>query len=192
MKSKIIIIIVLVFLWNNAQSQNDAKNIIRVGVGANFSDHVSGEKYSAGPALEAEYQRTLSKYIGVTVNISAKMLHYGENHDGDDITGAIGTMITPLPDKFRWIKIGVGFGLRYMVNPYAVMEGYYDEDHMRCYPYIYVRESKYVPGFHFVGRLYAIDNAKYELFASYRLKTSFNHGIEMNNGILSLCFGVKF
>jgi hypothetical protein len=192
MKNRIILGFLFVFLCSNVYAQHEAKNIVRVGVGANFSDHVSGEKYSAGPAFEAEYQRTLSKYFGITANISSTMLHYGKNHDNSDITGAIGTMVTPLPDKFRWVKIGIGFGLRYIVNPYAVMEGYYTEEHMRYYRDLYVRNSGYRPGFHFVGRLYAIDNSKYELFASYRLKTSFNHGIEMNNGILSLCFGVKF
>ena len=192
MKNRIILGILFIFLFNNLFAQNEAKNIVRVGIGANFSDHVSGEKYSAGTALEAEYQRTLSKYIGIAANISTTMLHYGENHDVSDISGAIGTMVTPLPDKFKWIKIGVGFGLRYFVNPYAVTTEYQVEEYLMYYHNRYVRESGYKIGLNFVGRLYAIDNSKYELFASYRLKTSFNHGIEMNNGILSLCFGIKF
>ena len=101
-------------------------------------------------------------------------------------------MVTPLPDKFKWIKIGIGFGLRYYVNLYAVMEVYYNEENIRCYRYLYILNSDYSTGFHFVGRLYAIDSSKYELFASYRLKTSFDSGIEMDNALLSLCFGVKF
>ena len=192
MKNRIILGFLIVFLCNNTQAQSEAKNIIRAGVGANFSDHVSGEKYSAGPAFEAEYQRTLSKYIGVTANLSAAMLHYGENHDGNDMTGAIGAMITPLPDKFKWIKIGMGFGLRYLVNTYADEVEYYPQENLIHYHNHYVRYGSYIFGLHFAGRLYAIDNSKYELFASYRLKTSFNHGIETNNGILSLCFGIKF
>ncbi|MDR2125377.1 MAG: hypothetical protein LBP63_00930 [Prevotellaceae bacterium] len=187
---KIALVIAAVFLFNNAFAQSEAKNVIRVGAGANFSDHVSGEKYSAGTALETEYQRTLSKYIGLTFNLSTKSLHYGKYHDVSDISYALGAMVTPFPDNFRWIKVGAGLASRHYVNSWATEVPIGDSDYR--YNVIYYRNSGDVIGIDFVGRLYVIDNSKYELFASYRLKTSFNSGLQMNNALLCLCFGVKF
>jgi hypothetical protein len=190
--NKIILFVVVAFLYNNAFAQNEAKNIIRVGAGANFSDHVSGEKYSAGTALEAEYQRTLSKYVGVTANLSTASLHYGKKYDSSDISGTIGVMVTPLPDKFRWIKLGMGLCLYHYINSFGEEKTIQISDYLERTYDLYYRDSYYRTGLHFVGRLYFIDNSKYELFASYRLKTSFNSGIEMNNALLCLGFGVKF
>jgi hypothetical protein len=85
------LIIFCILLHNNAIiSQTETKNVVRIGAGANFSDHVSGEKYSTGTAMEAEYQYTLSKYIGITANLSTIKLSYGENYDLSDISFAIG------------------------------------------------------------------------------------------------------
>jgi hypothetical protein len=183
-RNKIILVIIFTFLCGNVFAQSETKNIIRVGAGVNFSDHVSGEKYSMGTALEAEYQRTVSKHIGITFNISTKSLHYGENYDISDISFALGAMVTPLPDNFKWIKVGAGLALRHYINSWGTL--------MRDDIAYYFRNSNYNIGFNFVGRLYVIDNSKYELFASYRLKTRFNSGLEMNNALLCLCFGVKF
>jgi hypothetical protein len=190
--NKIILFAIISFLCGNTFAQNEAKNVIRIGAGVNFSDHVSGEKYSMGTALEAEYQRTLSKYVGITANLSTIALHYGKNHDLSDITFAIGTMVTPLPDKFRWVKVGVGLGYCHFVDSYGEERGVQTSDNIYYSFDNYYRNSNSNIGLQFVGRLYFIDNKKYELFASYRLKTYFDSGIEMSNALLCLGFGIKF
>jgi hypothetical protein len=110
--NKIIVFVIISFLCGNTFAQNEAKNVIRVGAGVNVV-HNSNGKYQIGPALIGEYQRTLSKYVGLTADIAIEMINYRKHHDSSEIFGAVGTMFTPFPNKFKWIKLGVDLSFMY-------------------------------------------------------------------------------
>jgi hypothetical protein len=189
--NKIIVFVIISFLCGNKLAQNEAKNVIRIGAGVNICDQLNGDKYMIGPVLGTEYQRILSKYIGITVNLSISVNHYGKNYDFTKVFGSVGSLITPFPDKFRWIKMGIGLSLQHGEDYWGIERNlqvsdiYYDFDQ-------YFRYSGYRFGIHFPIRVYFIDNSKYELFVSYKIKTVFRSGLKMDNIPLCLGFGVKF
>jgi hypothetical protein len=192
--TKIILIIAFVYSYSNVFSQSDAKNVIRIGAGVNFSNHLDNDdKYIVGGiALETEYQRSLSKYIGINVNFAITKTHYGKHYDYIKMFGSVGTIFTPFPDKFRWIKIGIGLSLQKEEDYWGIEREMQISDHL-FYGYDqYFRYSGYRWGVHFPVRFYIIDNSKYELFVSSKIKTRFISGLEFDNVLLCLGFGVKF
>jgi hypothetical protein len=190
--NKIILSLFVVCLCTNVSAQNKTKNTLRIGTGIIIQDDVTGDKYRTGPAIEAEYQYSTSKYIGFTAGAGMMNIHYGTDNDYYETFATFGVMITPLPDKFRWIRVGAGLSIKYFTYSYGYWQEHYLPDGYSNMYKMHYRSSRSIGGLDFVGRLYFLDSAKYELFASYRLKTSLDHGLEMNNALLCLCFGIKF
>ncbi|MDR2650830.1 MAG: hypothetical protein LBC68_00740 [Prevotellaceae bacterium] len=190
--NRLVLLFAFSFLFTNAFSQSGAKNAIRIGTGIMICNDVTGDRYRTGPAIEAEYQYSTSKYIGFTAGAGMMNIHYGKDNDYYETFATFGAIVTPVPDKFRWIKFGVGFSMKYYTDSYGYWQEYYLSDGYTNMYKIHYRYSRSIGGLDFVGRLYFIDSPKYELFASYRLKTSFDHGFSRDNALLCLCFGVKF
>ncbi|MDR0754708.1 MAG: hypothetical protein LBF04_04890 [Prevotellaceae bacterium] len=190
--NKIILFSAFCFLCSIVSAQNKTNNTIRVGTGVIIRDNADASKYRTGPAIEAEYQYSSSKYIGFTAGAGMMNIHYGTNNDYYETFATFGVMVTPVPDKFRWIRIGVGLSIKYFTDSSGYWQEYYLPDGLSNMYKIHYRFSRSIGGLDFVGRLYFLDTQKYELFASYRLKTSLDHGLEMDNALLCLCFGVKF
>ena len=196
MKNRIILGVLFIFLCNNVLAQNATKNTMRTGAGIMIREGANGEKYKTGAAIEAEYQYSTSKYIGFTASLGMMNIHYGQDNVFQETFATFGAIVTPLPDKFRWLKIGAGLSLQHVTDAFGFWTYYIDDSNpnnvVRIDYYGYYRYSRSRGGIDFVGRLYFIDTPKYELFTSYRLKTNFDSGLEMDNALLSLCFGVKF
>ncbi len=84
------------------------KNTIRVGAGVNVRSSVDNDRLRVGPSLLVEYGRSVNSYFAVAVEIHTDMC---KNGTASDLYGAgvsLRGMATPFPQKFRWVKVGVG------------------------------------------------------------------------------------
>ncbi|WP_300905947.1 hypothetical protein [uncultured Bacteroides sp.] len=155
------------------------KNVLRFGAGTT-SEVDYNHKTQWGPLLSVEYQYDFSKYAGIQTRLSFASVNCNPNQVDTYLGGAAGLLVTPLPDKFRYIKIGANFLYHY---------------HRYAYEYDgkFMLQNNSDVGFGFPIRAYLIDNHKHELSVGYDFITEFQQGeFFCLAHHLAVYFGLKF
>ena len=165
------------------------KNTIRVGAGVNVRSSVDNDRLSAGPSLLVEYGRSVNSYFAVAVEIHTDMCKNGTASDLYGTGVSLRGMATPFPQKFRWVKVGVGATYDRCKYLYGVhfkdKEGQSVLKHMQ--------HSAGYWGIDFPIRAYFIDSRQFEFYAFYNIKTMFAGGrYHWNYSHGGLAFGVRF
>jgi hypothetical protein len=177
MKKILAICLVLIAILP-ASAEN--KNVLRIGAGTTWV--VDPDNKSVyGPLVSIEYQYNFSKYVGLYASASMARVNMPKFSNSDAyVVGAVGVMVTPLPNSFRFIKIGANF----LYNNHLYSEGF-DK------PYDSYHESHV--GFGFPIRAYLIDNLRFELSGGFEFITEFRKsGYVCLAYHMCLQFGVKF
>lgn len=155
----------------NLTAQN--KNAVRIGVGVNIRNSWPSEKnLVVGPSLFVEYGREINSYISLGANIHCDMNKYGEFNNLNAFGVSLRTIVTLLPKKFRWIKIGIGATYENRRDIYGENIICGNEKEIVAYN----QATIHLWGFDFPIRAYLIDNKRFEFYAFYELKTMFMKG----------------
>lgn len=166
----------LLLLAGTLHAQN---HTLRIGTGmAMETDYDGNSRF--GPLLSAEYQWGFSRYVALQSRLSFASVRIDPVRMNTMVSGAVGVLVTPLPKKFRYVKVGAN--VQYVFHRYT----YQKNDR-------FVYEKCGNIGFGFPIRAFFIDNAKYELSAGYDLQTEFQKGSFLYvTDYAALYFGVKF
>lgn len=187
MKIKLLFVILLV-ASGTLSAQN--RNSIRVGAGINVREGRPDENtLKIGPSLFVEYGREINPYFSIALDLHTDMCKYGKYSNLHALGVSLRGILTPLPKKFRWVKIGVGATYERRRDIYGSDRT--DDDANASKKYMQFVSNYW--GIDFPIRVYAIDNKLFELYAFYNLKTMFAEGKyfwNYSNG--GVAFGVKF
>lgn len=163
-----------------------------------------------GWAQNMEYGRFLSDYLELNASLSYSYIPTEFCNDTEcgydkcahnkishclDISALL--MVIPLPKTFRFIKVGTGPCYE---RDYWARDNYLYSYDTNIMEYNMIRSvTKWHEayfGMDLVARVYVIDNARYELFASYRHKYLINSGLggglHSRHMTASIHLGVKF
>ncbi len=162
-------------------ARSQSRSTVYVGPGAFITAPAPGA--SGGDAwgfgISWGYQWEFSRYFALDVGMMHGNAYTGQHLDESLLGASVGVVATPAPTTFRYIKAGVAAGWGQQRLDYSGTE--------RNGPVTNLY------GFDAIVRLYAIDRAQWQLFASYQ--PSFRHvdgKMHFTYSTLTACFGYKF
>ena len=168
----------------SAQQPADAaeqfRNSAHIGVGAFVSARFEGEKGGDkwGGGLVWGYGYAFSPYLALDASMVYGNVGHGGGLHESNLGLSAGVVATPMPVAFRYLKVGVAAAW--------VHRQYYTSISQKF-------DGRDLFGFDAILRLYAIDNLKWQLFASYQPAFPIIGGkVLFNYSSLTLCLGYKF
>ncbi len=177
------VLLLLLFAGVCLPGSAQKKNSLRAGAGINIINGAyEGYKNYVGPTVFLEYNRDLTKWIGVTAGVFTATNSFAESNELTEWNISVKAIFTPFHKRFRYFKLGTGtnWGNRtYFTKP--------NED----YPFEKTVWNDW--GLNFTLRLYAIDNDRFELFGSYdQIWRGHDQDWCLSMGLVGIFFGVKF